>query len=71
MKKFQSFFLMLLINVKTKREISLNFYGLLRMYELYKYKKHNFELATMDLFIYEKVLFRRGFFLKMKFDINT
>ena len=63
--------LMLLRNVKTKREISSNFCGLLRLYELYKQGKNNLEISyNGSIHISERISISKSI-LKLKFDIKT
>ena len=71
MEEISLLFLMLLTNVKTKREIFSNFSGLLRIYELFKLGKNNVEISYYEsIHISEQTSISKSI-LKMKIDINT
>ena len=71
MEEISLLFLMLLTNVKTKREIFSNFSGLLRIYELFKLGKNNVEISYYgSIHISEQTSISKSI-LKMKIDINT
>ena len=67
MEEISLLFLMLLTNVKTKREIFSNFSGLLRIYELFKLGKNSY---YEPIHISEQTSISKSI-LKMKIDINT